>query len=150
MLRSRKFARFAEPADAKPFKTVDINFGSGSVWERGLKPATTYWPKCLSRNHRSLDIPTFDIFRSRIRLLGFFLGQRIEGLYEDRAGFLRFCFAGSHKFPQNGFAFGGDTDEHEAAVTFAAFAVNEIALLQAVDQFDCTVMTQGRAVPPDC
>src|SRR5437016_1570160 len=75
-------------------------------------------------------------------LPGSLLGQRIEGFDEDGAGFLEFRFAGCHQFPQEAFTFWRDAHKHETAVTFAAFAIDEPALLEAIDQFDGAVMTQ--------
>src|SRR5438874_12943358 len=94
-------------------------------------------------SNRSLDIPTFDIFRSRVRLPVSLPDQGIEGFHQERAGFLEFRFARSYQFPQDGFTFRRDTHKHETAVPFASFAIDEPALLEAIDQFDGAVMTQA-------
>src|SRR5207249_9622017 len=71
--------------------------------------------------------------------------QSLQCFDQNRAGFLEIHLTGGHNLAQNVFTFGTDTYKDESAVAFVPLAVDEAALFEAIDQFDCAVMTKAKA-----
>src|SRR5213593_1038335 len=71
--------------------------------------------------------------------------QSLQCFDQNRAGFLEIHLTGGHNLAQNVFTFGTDTYKDETAVAFVPLAVDEAALFEAIDQFDCAVMTKAKA-----